>query len=55
MAKINIYFEDLNEEAQQRIIEEIKAEMKEEDGKIPTDEMIDDYINRNNGANTFEI
>ena len=55
MAKINIYFVDLNEEAQQRIIEEIKAEMKEEDGKIPTDEMIDDYINRNNGVNTFEI
>ena len=48
-AKINIYFEDLNEEAQQRIIEEIKAEMKE-DGKIPTDEEIEDIINRN-----FEI
>jgi len=55
MAKINIYFEDLNEQAQAELWEAVKEELEAENETQPDNEEIDDHINRNNSANEFII
>ena len=59
MTKINIYFQDLNKEVQNKMREEVRRELKEAGDFSPEvyvdDEVVDDYINRHNFANEFEI
>lgn len=64
MAKINIYFQNLNEETQQELWQLVKEELEtKENQKVETgeereeitDEVIDDYINCHNFVNYFEI
>ena len=66
MAKINIYFEDLNEQTKDELWQEVRAQIKEEarefvennphlDIQSIESEMIDDYINEHNLANEFII
>ncbi len=67
MIKIPIFFEDLTTEGQNRLVEEVKAELRDEvefrfwenKGRIPREtveeETVTDYINRHNVANYFEL
>lgn len=59
MATINIYFEDLNKNAQERAREEVRRELKEDGDFSPedyvSDEIVDDYIKKHNFANEFEL
>lgn len=66
MAKINIYFEDLNEQTKDELWQEVRAQIKEQareaiknnphlDLQSIESEMIDDYINEHNLANEFII
>jgi len=66
MAKINIYFQDLSEEAQQEVVKELEEKLSGEihdawdlnpqiDFETTKQEMIDDYINTHNFANEFII
>ena len=60
MAKINIYFQDLNEGAREALREALQEEMAAT-GAIDlnsgpaVDEVIDDFINRCNFANEFTL
>lgn len=64
MTKINIYFQDLNEDKQEELKELIRQEIIEdnkeeiEKGEInenDIEEMVDNYINCNNFKNEYEI
>ena len=60
MAKINIYFEDLNEGAQEALREALQEEMMTTGATDPHNgsaigEVIDDHINRCNFVNEFTI
>ena len=55
MAKINIYFQDLNEQAQSELWEAVREEPEAENEGQPNNEEIDDHINRNNFANEFVV
>ena len=60
MARINIYFEDLNEGAQDALREALQEEMTgtgaiDLNSGPAVDEAIDDFINRNNFANEFTV
>ena len=60
MAKINIYFEDLNEGAQEVLREALQEEMMatgavDLNNESAVGEVIDDMINRCNFANEFTI
>jgi len=66
MPKINIYFEDLNEQAQKELYEEVKEYLKEEieeaiEANALTDpdliewEIVMDYIKEHNFANEFIV
>jgi len=66
MAKINIYFGELNEDAQNEIWQAVREELKDEIQEKQEDnseispetienEVIDDYINCHNFANEFII
>jgi hypothetical protein len=60
MAKINIYFEDLNEGAQEALREALQEEMMATGAVDPhsgsaVGEVVDDMINRGNFANEFTI
>ena len=60
MAKINIYFEDLRETAQETMREAVQEELTNSQLIDPrsghaADEVIEDYINRSNFANEFLI
>lgn len=63
---INIYFEDLKPETQERIIEELRRELAPQINEAQNDnpdldpatveqEIIDDYINCHNFANSFYL
>jgi len=66
MAKINIYFQDLNQNAKDEMWEEVRGELYSKiretieslPGKDPdgiANEIIDSYINEHNFANEFKI
>jgi hypothetical protein len=71
MAKVKLYFQDLNEALQAEIRQELKNELKDEISESVNslygeqytleqyyqieDEVIDDYINRNNTGSFYEI
>lgn len=60
MAKINIYFEDLQETAQQTLREAVQEELLnseviDQSNGPAVHEIIEDYINRCNFANEFII
>ena len=60
MPKINIYFEDLNDGAQEAIREAVQEELfksgvTDSNSEILTTEMVDDYINRCNLVNEFTL
>ena len=60
MAKINIYFEDLNEGAQEALREALQEEMMatgavNSSSESAVGEVVDDMINRCNFANEFTI
>ena len=60
MAKINIYFEDLKETAQETLREAvheelINSQLIDQRSGAAVDEIIEDYINRFNFANEFLI
>jgi len=66
MAKINIYFDELNEDARNEIWEAVREELKNEIQEMKEDnpeigpetiehEVIDDYINCHNFANELIV
>lgn len=66
MAKITLYFKDLNEENQAEIRKQLKEELKgniddsikenpDADPETITNEVIESYINEHNFANEFKI
>ena len=65
MAKIKIFWNDLTEETKEEIWEAVKQELQEEikeaqeasqkDTEDVENEVIDDYINRNNSGVFFEV
>ncbi|XOB41567.1 MAG: hypothetical protein ACKKMS_02505 [Candidatus Nealsonbacteria bacterium] len=66
MAKINIYFQDLNENAQQEVWQAVKEELEEDikneiefqpdlDPQTIKSETIENHINCHNFANEFVI
>ena len=66
MARVNMYFEDLNERAQEEVRREVRERIKESARECVEDnpnfdlqsiesEMVNNYINRHNYASEFVI